>query len=267
MACAGRREEAAQLLFLARVSGQDGPNAWAEECTPCAADPSLQPAGSEQLGPVTRSSILQSEPPEQPPSIQQQLDAAVGPGIGKCVVDEANAVAACLRCPRFKRSTISLLNHAWLANAKAHMSTHPIVSTMNTLDRLLVSAAARHAFAMQSQLQYSPTSPPSVTAIGSLWLNTMGRGMIESLLREDWRNGKEWGVDTRFKADGRRLRRVSSGPTIDLLIEDLDAQVLALLSSAQPTDQSELSKTAYLQMLLRRHHPAAHNVMAHRGTR
>ena len=93
-----RREDVAQLLFRARASGLDL-SAGAMQCEPCAADPSLQPAGSEQLGPVTRSSVLQSQPPEQPRTVQQQLDAAVGPG--KYVVDEANALAACQRCPRF----------------------------------------------------------------------------------------------------------------------------------------------------------------------
>ena len=51
---------------------------------------------------------------------------------------------------------------------------------------------------------------------------------------------------------GRRLRRISSGPNIDLLVEDLDAQLL-MLFSVQPTNESELSRAVAFGRLLRRH--------------
>ena len=97
------REMIAALIFKARLEGEKNtPPAPppATECPPCRPDPNLQPAGSEQLGPQTRGSSLESLPPVLPPSKQQQLDSAVG--LGKYVVDPDEATAACQRCSRFK---------------------------------------------------------------------------------------------------------------------------------------------------------------------
>ena len=51
---------------------------------------------------------------------------------------------------------------------------------------------------------------------------------------------------------GRRLRRISSGPNIDLLVEDLDA-LLLMLFGVQPTNESEVDGAAAFGRLLRRH--------------
>jgi len=125
----------AALIFKARLEGaKTTPPAPppATECLPCEPNANLQPAGSEQLGPQTRGSILESLPPVLPPSKQQQLDSAVG--LGKYVVDSDEAMAACQRCSRFKRMTINLHNNAWLANATTHDATHLSGIGMNTLD-------------------------------------------------------------------------------------------------------------------------------------
>ena len=107
------RDALAALLFGARVSGFRPP---ATTCTPCESTSALQPAGSEQLGVPTRSSDQRAVPPEIPPSFQQQLDAAVGPG--SFLVDETTMLAGCERCSRFKRTCITLSNQSWLKNAQ-----------------------------------------------------------------------------------------------------------------------------------------------------
>ena len=120
------------LLFKTRLDGVTMPAKPAMECAPCP-PAKLQPAGSELLGPVTRGSILTSEPPAPPPSKQKQLDTAVGPG--KYVVDASETAAACQRCSRFNKMIINLSHRAWLANATAHMATHLSGTGMRGLPR------------------------------------------------------------------------------------------------------------------------------------
>ena len=122
-ACIPDRDDIAALIFAARLQGAEVELPSAAQCVPCELQPQLRPAGSEQLGPVTRGSILRTQPPEIPRTRQQQLDDVVG--VGRYVVDEEKSVAACLRCSRFKRQTINLLHPAWMANAVAHHATHP----------------------------------------------------------------------------------------------------------------------------------------------
>ena len=190
----------AELMFKARLEGaKTTPPAPppATECPPCEPDPTLQPAGSEQLGPQTRGSILESLPPVLPPSKQQQLDNAVG--LGKYVVDSVEATAACQRCSRFRRVNVNLSNNGWLANAKAHMATHLSGIGMNTLDKFgfgVCTTRPCDAVRPAVELPYS-------SLCHGLWLPAVtydDQTLDTSLLNQDWRPGEKWLVDPTFQA-------------------------------------------------------------------
>ena len=194
------REMIAALMLKTRLEGaKTTPPALppAAECLPCEPDPNLQPAGSEQLGPQTRGSTLESLPPVLPPSKQEQLDSAVG--LGKYVVDSDEATAACQRCSRFKRMTINLRNNGWLANATTHEATHLSGIGMNTLDKFGFGACTTRLC--------DAVSPAVELPYGSLchgfWLPAVrydDQTLDTSLLNQDWRPGEKWSVDTTFRA-------------------------------------------------------------------
>ena len=54
----------AARMLAARLNGADISLPTPTICEPCAKQLELQPAGSEQLGPVTRGSVLRAQPPE-----------------------------------------------------------------------------------------------------------------------------------------------------------------------------------------------------------
>ena len=185
-------------MFAARLKGTDISTPPAMFCEPCPKQPELQPAGSEQLGPATRGSVLRAQPPELPRTRQQQLDEAVG--AGNYVVNEERSVAACQRCSRFNRQTINLLHPAWLANAIAHHATHPDSTGMRTLDAFGFGRCTRRLAdaipAPALQLDYD-------SVCHGYWLPAVeygGATFDTTLLNEDWRPGAKWAIDPTFTA-------------------------------------------------------------------
>ena len=251
------REMIAALLFQERLSGpKTTPPAPppATRCAPCEPDPNLQPAGSEQLGPQTRGSTLESLPPVLPPSKQQQLDSAVG--LGKYVVDPDEATAACQRCSRFKRMTINLRNNGWLANATTHEATHLSGIGMNTLDTF--------GFGVCTTRLCDAVSPAVELPYGSLchgfWLPAVtydDQTLDTSLLNQDWRPGDKWSVDTTFRAtvtcsrEGDTKLLFPVGSVVDWLEGGtaMSGKVLGIEGAHTLSVLPDAETTAFLQMV------------------
>ena len=247
----------AALMFKARLEGAKAEQPTpppATECSPCKPDPNLQPAGSEHLGPQTRGSILESQPPVLPPSKQQQLDAAIG--LGKFVVNGDETMAACQRCSRFQRVCINLGNNGWLANAKTHMATHLSGAGMCTLDKF--------GFGICTTRLCDAVSPvvdlPYSSLCHGFWLPAItydNQTLDTSLLNQDWRPGELWAIDPTFKAtitcsrEGGTKLLFPVGSEIDWLEGGItmSGKVLGIEGAHTLSVQPDAETTASLQMI------------------